>query len=242
MIGFPGNCCSLLLNFFSLKSFHFQFRMQFTSVQIKEQTFLLHPLKAVYWVQEKALLLADFHLGKASHFRKNGIAVPQQVTYSNYAKFNRLLKIFALERVIFLGDLFHSDHNDEWEKFGALIRGYDQYDFSLISGNHDIMARREYDKFNITVFDEPYVMGPLLLSHHPMDDVPEAYYNLAGHVHPGIRLRGKARQSVRLPCFYFSDHSGLLPAFGKFTGTAIIRPKKTDKVFAPVSDHEILAF
>lgn len=216
--------------------------MKFTSVQIKEQTFLLHPLKAIYWVEEKTLLLADFHLGKASHFRKNGIPVPQQVTYSNYAKFNRLLKAFPMKHVIFLGDLFHSDHNEEWEKFGALIRGYKQHNFSLISGNHDIMAKREYDKFNIAVFEEPYTLGPFLLSHHPMDEIPADYYNLAGHVHPGIRLRGKARQSLRLPCFYFSDHSGLLPAFGKFTGLAIIRPKKTDQVFAPVSDREVMAF
>lgn len=203
---------------------------------------MLHPLKAVYWVEEKALLVADFHLGKASHFRKNGIAVPQQVAYSNYAKFNHLLKAFPMERVIFLGDLFHSDHNEDWEKFGALIKGYGQYHFSLISGNHDIMARREYEKFNIHVFDEPYAIGPLLLSHHPMEGVPDACYNLAGHVHPSIRLRGKARQSVRLPCFYFSDQNGLLPAFGKFTGTAVIRPKKTDRVFAPVSDREVVAF
>ena len=216
--------------------------MKFTSVHIMGQTFMLHPLKAVYWVEEKALLVADFHLGKASHFRKNGIAVPQQVAYSNYAKFNRLMKAFPMERVIFLGDLFHSDHNEDWEKFGALIKGYGQYHFSLISGNHDIMARREYEKFNIHVFNEPYAIGPLLLSHHPMEQVPETCYNLAGHVHPGIRLRGKARQSVRLPCFYFSDRNGLLPAFGKFTGTAVIRPKKTDRVFAPVSDKEIMAF
>ena len=75
-----------------------------------------------------------------------------------------------------------------------------------------------------------------------MNEVPETYYNLAGHVHPSIKLRGKARQSLRLPCFYFSDQNGLLPAFGKFTGTAIIRPKKTDQIFAPVSDSEIMAF
>ncbi len=216
--------------------------MKFESVKIKEQTFLLHPLKAIYWVEEKSLLLADFHLGKASHFRKNGIAVPQQVIYSNYAKFNRLLKVFPQEKIIFLGDLFHSDHNEEWEKFGAMINAYKQFQFLLISGNHDIMARREYEKFNIAVFDEPYAMGPLLLTHHPMEEVPEDYYNLAGHVHPGIKLRGKARQSLRLPCFYFSDRQGLLPAFGKFTGMAMIRPKKTDQVFAPVSDHEIMSF
>lgn len=211
-------------------------------VVIKNQTFSLHPLKAIFWEEQKTLLLADFHLGKASHFRKHGIAVPQQVMFSNYAKFNSILKSFPLEKVIFLGDLFHSDHNEEWEKFGALLNGYKRYEFSLISGNHDIMGYQEYKKFNITVFQEPYQIGDFLLSHHPMENIPEHFYNLAGHVHPGIRLMGKAHQSLKLPCFYFSDNHGLLPAFGKFTGLAVIKPKKTDKVFAPVSDREIMAF
>ncbi len=216
--------------------------MRFEKVIIRNQTFLLHPLKAIFWQEENTLLLADFHLGKASHFRKHGIAVPQQVMFSNYAKFTSIVKSFPLTKVIFLGDLFHSDHNEEWEKFGALLNGFSQIDFALISGNHDIMAERQYEKFNIDVLQEPYPFGPFLLSHHPMEEIPVDFYNLAGHVHPGIRLKGKAHQSLRLPCFYFSDNRGLLPAFGKFTGLGIIKPKKTDKVFAPVNDKEVMAF
>ncbi len=216
--------------------------MPFEKVIIKNQTFLLHPLKAIFWQEQKTLLLADFHLGKASHFRKHGIAVPQQVMFSNYAKFTSILKSFPLKKVMFLGDLFHSDHNEEWEKFGSLLKGFSKYQFSLISGNHDIMAEKEYRKFNIEVLQEPYEIDNFLLSHHPMEQVPKSFYNLAGHVHPGIKLRGKAHQSLRLPCFYFSEDRGLLPAFGKFTGLGIIKPKKTDKVFAPVSDKEVMEF
>jgi len=216
--------------------------MNCEKIIINEQTFLLHPLKAIYWQEKSALLLADFHLGKASHFRKNGIAVPQQIQFSNYAKFVKLLKEYSLERVIFLGDLFHSDHNTEWEHFGRLIQAFKTISFELVSGNHDILAVEEYQKFNIALHNEPYEVENILLSHHPMESVPQGYYNLAGHIHPSIRLKGKAYQSLRLPCFFFSDHQALLPAFGKFTGTYVIRPKKSDKVFAPVNDREIMAF
>ncbi len=201
----------------------------------------MHPLKALFWKEQSTLLLADFHLGKASHFRKHGIAVPQQVMFSNNAKFVKLIKSFSTKKVIFLGDLFHSDHNEEWERFGSLLLGLNKIKFELVSGNHDIMDLQEYKKFGIEVFKEPYEKSSILLSHHPMENIPNNMYNLAGHIHPGVRLRGKAHQSLRLPCFYFSDQQGLLPAFGKFTGTAIIRPKTNDKVFAPVSEDEVIS-
>ena len=44
-----------------------------------EQDLLLLPEKAIYWKQQKALIAADVHLGKVGHFRKAGIAVPQQL-------------------------------------------------------------------------------------------------------------------------------------------------------------------
>jgi uncharacterized protein len=62
------------------------------------------------------------------------------------------------------------------------------------------------------------------------------HYNLAGHIHPGVSLRGKGRQSLTLPCFYFGRHQALLPAFGVFTGLARIKPVKEDKVFVIVED------
>ena len=72
-----------------------------------------------------------------------------------------------------------------------------------------------------------------------MKEIGFMQYNLSGHLHPGVNLRGKARQSVTLPCFYFGEQAGLLPAFGTFTGIARIQPKKNDKVFAIVEDKVI---
>jgi hypothetical protein len=49
-------------------------------------------------------------------------------------------------------------------------------------------------------------------------------------------LQGLGKQSLRLPCFYFAKDHCILPAFSKFTGTALIDPAKNDNVFAIVEN------
>jgi metallophosphoesterase superfamily enzyme len=61
-------------------------------------------------------------------------------------------------------------------------------------------------------------------------------YNFAGHIHPGVSLRGKGRQALTLPCFYFGTNQAYLPAFGKFTGLARITPCKDDRVYVVAED------
>jgi len=47
-----------------------------TPFNLLNQDLLLLPQKAIYWQQQKALIVADVHFGKVGHFRKAGIAVP----------------------------------------------------------------------------------------------------------------------------------------------------------------------
>ena len=88
---------------------------------IKGQTFHLHPLKAIYWEEQGALLIADLHLGKTRHFRREGFPVPQGAGDANYDKLINLFLHFEPKRVIYLGDLFHSDYNQEWEELIDLM-------------------------------------------------------------------------------------------------------------------------
>lgn len=39
-------------------------------INIKDQNLLLLPEKALFWEEEKGLIISDVHLGKAGHFRK----------------------------------------------------------------------------------------------------------------------------------------------------------------------------
>lgn len=206
----------------------------------------LLPQKAVFWPAKKILLLADLHLGKVNHFRRAGIPVPVQANRRNLELIVDLVNLTLPERLICLGDLFHSHYNPEWESFGELIRHFRATSFELVLGNHDIMSEQQYKRKGIVVHDR-LPIDPFVLTHHPVEEEPangqalaRAWYNLAGHLHPGVTMRGTGRQSVTLPCFYFGQHSGLLPAFGAFTGLARIRPKKDDKVFL-IADEKIIA-
>ena len=52
------------------------------------------------------------------------------------------------------------------------------------------------------------------------------------HIHPGVVLSGQARQRLRLPCFWFGERLAIIPAFGLSTGLHVIRPERTDRVYA----------
>lgn len=201
-----------------------------------EQTFHLHPFRAIFWEERSALLIADLHLGKARHFRRNGLPAPQGVSDANWDRLISLLLDFDPGEVLFLGDLFHSDYNREWDSLRQLTGQFPDVSFALIPGNHDRLEESLYQDARLTIHSEPFAAGPFLLSHHPMDDIPEGCYNLAGHIHPSVRLRGGGRQRLRLPCFYFGERQGILPAFGAFTGTATVNVKNGDQVFVIAED------
>ena len=209
-----------------------------------EQLQLL-PQKAIFWPSKRILFLADLHLGKVNHFRRAGIPVPTRANDRNLELIVDLVNLTHPDRLICLGDLFHSHYNPEWETFGELSKHFRATSFELVMGNHDIMSDQQYRRKGIVVHDQ-LVLDPFLLTHHPVESdaqgkkkVP-AGYNLAGHLHPGVTLRGSGRQSITLPCFYFGRQAGLLPAFGTFTGLARIKPHKEDKVYVIV-DEKIIA-
>jgi DNA ligase-associated metallophosphoesterase len=191
----------------------------------------LMPEKALWLKNRKVLMIADLHFGKINHFRKAGIPVPVKANDKNAEVLINLLSRLQPERVIFLGDLFHSHYNEEWEVLGQICRHYVNCSFELVLGNHDIMSRHQYERHNMMVHEQQHVIGSFLLTHEPLTEVDTAYYNLSGHIHPGVTLMGTAKQSITLPCFYFGKQQGILPAFGAFTGLARITPKKDEKVF-----------
>jgi DNA ligase-associated metallophosphoesterase len=208
-------------------------------VEVFGETLELHPQKAIFWRKERILLLADLHIGKVNHFRKFGIAAPAKANDKNIEVLVDLIWQTKPERVICLGDLFHSHYNQEWEVFGEVTKHFSAISFELVMGNHDIMSEVQYSRKGIKIYDDLQI-GNYILTHHPMENVSEKLYNLSGHIHPGALLQGKGKQSLRLPCFYFGVYHGVLPAFGMFTGLACIEPKKDEKVFV-IADNKIIA-
>jgi uncharacterized protein len=187
--------------------------------------------KAIWVPSLKILLIADLHFGKAAHFRKSGIPIPEPIHDADVFQLIKLQEAFQPAHTYFLGDLFHSDWNSQWEYFKLILEHFPNTEFHLIKGNHDILSPLAYQQSSLKIHNEPLSLGSLILSHEPMEIIPEGYLNICGHIHPGIRLVGKARQSVRIPCFFESRSQLILPAFGNFTGLALVKPKTEDKIW-----------
>lgn len=206
-----------------------------------EQDLILLPQKAIYWKQEKALIAADVHLGKVGHFRKAGIAVPRNMEQTDLAELSDLIFEYKPEKLIFLGDLFHSDMNADWEWFRLWRQQFKKLEIILIRGNHDIIHDKYYEELNITLHDE-LQMGPFLMLHKPLADIKlentEAYV-FCGHIHPGVLLAGRGRQSLTIPCFSFGLKQLILPSFGRFTGRVALRHQKGDRIFGVLKDKVI---
>ncbi|MBC6401132.1 MAG: ligase-associated DNA damage response endonuclease PdeM [Ekhidna sp.] len=201
------------------------------SLSIKGEELILLSLRAVFWPTNKILIVSDLHLGKAGHFRKHGIAVSKKVHLHDLQNLELLIKETDAESVFFLGDLFHSYQNTEWEDFLDFIHTYDEVEYILIAGNHDILT--EYPRaLNVT---KKIVLYPFSFTHVQEEDL---HYNISGHVHPGVTVRGRMRMGMTFPCFVFSEHYALLPAFGQFTGIKKIKPNKDDRVFV-IGDNQI---
>jgi len=210
-------------------------------VELMHERVELLPQKALWFKARKLLLVADLHFGKINHFRKSGIPVPAGANDKNTELLINLLNKTKPERIIFLGDLFHSHYNEEWEVVGQIRKHFTACSFELVLGNHDILSELQYQRHSMIVYPEELRIGNFVFTHEPLEKVPKGWYNLSGHLHPGVQLRGAGKQSMTLPCFYFGKQQGILPAFGSFTGLAMVTPKKEERIFV-IAEDKIIAY
>lgn len=205
---------------------------------IRDQTFYLLPQKAILWEDEHTLIISDLHLGKSAHFRKHGIAVPENVNWSNIERLDQLMEQYNPKKVLFLGDLFHSKRNNEVEQFELWRKTHASTEMVLTIGNHDLLTQFEFEKLGLICVNT-YQAWPFLFLHDDALSNDPTLYSISGHIHPAVKLKGKGRQNLYMSCFLFGQSGALLPAFGAFTGTHRIKPAQNDSVFAVV-DEEVV--
>ena len=210
---------------------------------LRGQVLWLSPQRCIFWEEEHTLILSDLHFGKTGHFRKSGIAIPQHVYKEDLQRLVSLIQFFKPHKLIIAGDLFHSKMNQELELFKKWRSDLSSIDIHLVMGNHDILHRKWYAEAAITVHDKTLQAGPFLFCHDATDcsshEQFASLYSFTGHIHPGISIHGLGRQSLRFPCFYFTENFCVLPAFSRFTGTYRIHPKEKEDVFAIVNEQVV---
>jgi len=202
--------------------------------------FWLSAQRCAYWEEQKALIVCDLHIGKTGHFRKSGIAVSQRVYTEDLQRLLASILFFKVQKLIVVGDLSHSRSNRELELFKRWREDFPSLKVHLVKGNHDILDEAWYKECKITVHHDKMNIENFCFCHDVcLSEQKNGKYVFSGHMHPGVRIRGMAKQSLSFPCFYFTENYCVLPAFSKFTGLALIKPNENEAVFAIVENDLI---
>jgi uncharacterized protein len=201
----------------------------------------LLPEKAAFIAASGTLLVADAHIGKAVSFRALGVPVPRGTTSETLAALTALVRRTGARRIVFLGDFLHSARAHAPATLAAVAawrNAHRSLELVLVRGNHDDRAGDPPAQLGIRVVDEPLLEDGFALCHHPWPVAGQ--YVLAGHLHPCVHVGVRGWDQLRLPCFWFADAVGVLPAFGAFTGMHPVRCGAEDRIFV-VADSMVAA-
>lgn len=211
--------------------------MKSKTIILKHIELQLLPEKALFLPVHKTLCIADWHIGKAAHFRKAGIPLPQPDLSLEFEQISRLIDEYQVEQVVLLGDLFHSHINKDWIHFEQFIKTHSRIRWVITMGNHDIIGKKKFILLGIQALDELMLGDRIICTHHPLDNLSDDQLNISGHVHPGCELYTPARQTFKLPCFHYSGSVLTLPAFGSLTGLYILKPDGHNRIFPILGDE-----
>ena len=199
---------------------------------IAGERLVLLPERAVHWERVRTLLIADPHFGKAAAFRAAGVLVPRGTTTETLQRLDASLTRSGAERIVFLGDFLHAKEGRAPETLRTINEWRDRWshvEMILVRGNHDARAGDPPKEMRIACVSGTMPEAPFVFAHHPVRS--DEGYVVAGHIHPGVTLRGAGKQASKLPCFWFGREIAVLPAFGEFTGLAVVSPVEGDRVW-----------
>lgn len=172
--------------------------------------------RALFWEKHQTLILSDLHLGKAAHFRKNGIALPTQITLQDLERLEQLIQYFTARQVIIVGDLIHAGANTEVTLLHDFITKNAGTGFILVKGNHDRFSNVQWKKMGIREVYDNWNIEQIHFKHHMPTTLSQP--TISGHMHPGITIRMPPKGAITLPCFIVTPQQLILPAFSLFTG------------------------
>lgn len=201
---------------------------------------------ALFWPEEKALLVADLHLEKASWYARHGQMLPPYDSQGNLERLIALVERHDVQTVYSLGDNYHdSDGESRLEpQAAAMLRQLTaQTRWVWITGNHDreLTARHGGEVVSAAR------LGHVLLCHEPEAHDPHTQVfrpQICGHFHPKLRLNHRGR-SVARRCYTACNHLLIMPSFGNLTGGLDARHAAIAKAHCgrpyrallPVRDH-----
>ncbi len=186
---------------------------------------------------DTTLIAADVHLGKSATFRAKGLPVPEGDTERDFRRLAEMVVKHRVRHLVIAGDLFHSPAGMTGELETALAEFLAEVAIpvTLVMGNHDAkLSRLPLGLVCVEYLD----LDQIRIIHDPASADTERLH-ISGHWHPVVRIPDGRRTSLRLPCFLYRGNTLVLPAFGSFTGGAILSAEPEDRVFVALRENMV---
>ena len=209
---------------FDLGEYHTQ------AIAVSGRQFLGDQSGALIWPAQRAVIVADMHCEKASHFARRGQLLPPYDTRATLMKLAAVVDRHDPELIISLGDGLHDAggaarmHADDLAILKVIQEGRR---WVWVLGNHDPVVS---DCLGGEVVPVLEVEG-LVLRHEPR--IGRVTHEIAGHLHPAAKLSTYGH-ALRRPCFIGNGRRLVLPAFGALTGGLNV----LDQAFEPLFGHD----
>lgn len=171
------------------------------------------PSGALFWPDERLLVVSDLHLGKCTRLVANGGAMlPPYDTVETLSRLDADLEATGAKAVICLGDSF-----DTMEAGAALPEEEQLWITRLQAGRRWTWIEGNHDPGPVGLGGTHAAearLGPLTFRHIAKRD---GAGEVSGHYHPKARvaLRGRA---ITRACFLVDARRIILPAYGAYTG------------------------
>jgi DNA ligase-associated metallophosphoesterase len=191
-----------------------------------------HHSGALYLPSERALLLSDLHLEKASSYAARGVFLPPYDTRATLGSVAVAIAAFEPRQVISMGDSFHDRTGPlrlEPDDAATLRRLQGGRAWLWLTGNHDPDAPSGLDG----EVADTIALGGVMLRHEPSHRGAEP--EIAGHLHPAARIRLRGR-GVRRRCFISDGNRLVMPAMGSYAGGLNVRDGAIQRLFDDGAD------
>jgi len=200
--------------------------MSAAPIHLAGERLMLDPAGALFWPVRRALVVADLHLEKGSASARGGSLLPPLDTRETLERLALLVRRYAPEVLIALGDSFHDVGGAsrlaaaDADRLGMIVRGRRMV---WVLGNHDPEPAGNLPGEHV----DEYADGKLVFRHEAKRG---AMGEISGHFHPKARVPARAAEISR-PCFVADARRVLMPAFGAYTGGLDVKDVAIARLF-----------